>query len=170
MTFRPDPKAFAEVCYVLPGGEMWRAVVYRNADGWELKLGRTQKTDGFFPGGIFSNGKALVKFIREKVEKRVEPNIEPVYDTLHKLLTSSPMSVVPDCYEPSLATVMSYKDDSSSDGRSLLSCHTCPYRSTCGEPVAQPEILPAEKVVEPEGVFMQRLRSKIRNIYGEGDE
>jgi len=164
VTYRPDPKAFAEACYVPPGGSMWRAVVYKTPDGWELKFGRTEKTDGFMPAGTFKNGKALVKFIREKAEERVGKGVKPIYDTLHKLKTSNPMSVVPDCYEPALAEVMNI--EAASGGRGLPDCVACPYRSKCGEPSAQPEIIPAAEVLESEEVFRQRLQQKLKQRYG----
>lgn len=170
MAYRPDPKAFAEACYVPPGGSMWRAVVYKTPDGWELKFGRTEKTDGFMPAGTFKNGKALVKFIREKAEERVGKGVKPIYDTLHKLKTSNPLSVVPDCYEPSLAEVMNVTDGQASGGRGLPDCVACPYRSKCGEPSAQPEIIPAEEVVESEEVFRQRLQQKLKSKYGMPEE
>lgn len=169
MAFSPDPKAYAEVCYVLPDGGMFRAVVYRSMDGWELKTGRIQNTIGFLPAGTFSNGKALVKFIRERA-KKVVGDVPPIYDTLHKLLTSSPMSVVPDCYEPVLAMVLDLSGGTHLEGRGLPSCPSCPYRSKCGEPSAQPEIIPVEEVVEPEEVFMRRLQLKIKNRYGVDDD
>lgn len=163
MAFHPDPKAFAEACYAHAGG-IWRAVVYKGDGGWELKFGRTEKTDGFMPAGTFKNGKALVKFIREKAEEKVGKNAKPIHDTLYKLKNSNPLSVVPDCYAP-------MQDESSAEGgRGLPDCVACPYRSKCGEPSAQPEIIPAEEVVESEDVFRQRLHQKLKAKYGLTDE
>lgn len=160
MTFRPDPKAFAEACYAVKDG-LWRAVVYKTPDGWELKFGRTQKTDGFMPAGTFKNGKALVKFIREKAEERCGKGAKPIHDTLYKLKNRNPMSVVPDCYEPTPES-----EAQASTGRGLPECVACPYRSKCGEPSAQPKIIPADEVQESEELFRQRLQQKLKAKYG----
>ena len=163
--FEPDLTAFAEVCYVLPDGGMWRAVVYRTGDGWELKFGRTQRTDGFIHAGTFKNGKALIKFIREKAAERTgSKDWEPIYDTLHNLRNRNVMSVVPDCY------VISESSESDSLGRGLPECAGCPYRTSCEEPSAQPVIIPVTQVEETEDVFRHRLAEKLRARYGATDE
>jgi len=163
--YRPDPDAYAEICYTLPDGKIWRAVVFKHPDGWELRFGRTTgKTDSFMPAGTFQNSKALAKFIKAKVAERV-PNVDmvkPIYNTLHRLKGQSAQSVVPDCYRQA--------QTGESQGRGFPECDGCPYRTTCKEPSAQPEVIPVEEVEEPEELFRHRLAQKMREKYGASSE
>lgn len=157
-----DPKASAEVCYSLPDGTLWEARVYKRApdDGrpigcWELRLGPKKTL-----AGTFVNGKALIKFIRQKAEEKLGRDATPVFDTLHKIKNRDGRSVVPDCYNP-------MQDEASDhEGRGFPECVACPYRSQCGEPSAHPKTIPAEDVKEPEEVFLARLKAKIKARYG----
>jgi hypothetical protein len=161
--YHPDPNAFAEICYSLPDGKIWRAVVFKHLDGWELRFGRTTgSADTFMPAGTFQNPKALVKFIKAKIEERVgDVTTKPIYDTLHKLKNRSAQSVVPDCYSP-----VTHNDEYLA-GRGLPECDGCPFRTNCTEPSAQPVVIPEEECAETEEVFRHRLAQKMKERFPE---
>lgn len=152
--FIPDSEAFAEVAYRTSNKTVWCAKVYRSADGWELRFGKT-------PAGQFKNGKALRKYVYQKAEEKLGKNPTPIYDSLHKVNKISPQSVVPDCYEPTSS------ESAMHGGRGLAACVACPYRSQCSEPSAQPKIISAEDVTETEDVFLTRLQAKLKAKYGD---
>lgn len=158
--YHPDPNAFAEIAYLFPDGKVWRAVVHKHPDGWELRFGRTMGDTGtFMPAGTFQHSKALVKFIKSKVADRAG-DVKPVYDSLHKLDGKTAQSVVPHCYESLVDVSMK------SGGRGLPDCGGCPFRTQCGEPSAQPEIIPEEKCEETDEVFRHRLAQKMKDKFG----
>jgi hypothetical protein len=164
-------KPYASVVYPLPNGGVWKAIVFRTNDGWQLKTVHTRPNS---PGivedrkpidaGMFKTGKALIKFVRQKAKLKCG-DAQPTFDNLHKLKTRHPASVVPDCYEP----MSKWSLASDSEGRGLPECVACPYRSQCREPPAHLEILPISEVKEPEEIFLARLKAKIKAQYGDDE-
>lgn len=163
MAFRADTQAFAEVAYQDPAKpeRWWRASVNKTNDGWKVRFGNSKDQPPVIPGGTFKNGKALIKFLREKAEEKMGKGVKPFLDTLHKLKGKTPQSVVPDCFSPVLTDLLAF------GGRGLPECVACPYRSKCREPSAQPETIPTEEAVEPDEIFLARLQSKIKERWGD---
>lgn len=149
-------------------GTTWAALVTldKSGDGYCLWY---QRGIRYQRSGTFSNGKALVKYIREEAKKKFE-GFAPVKDTLNRIRTSgSPSSVVPKCYgdPPKLVSA----------GPNMWEprdpkCRKCPYKAAClaeasGNPLPEEQTVQASEPEEPEELFRQRLQDKIKAQWGE---
>jgi len=160
------PKADAilgELRYQFDGTD-WAAVVTKDTDSDGGPVFRLwyQRGDRFQKSGVFPDGGRLVSYIRQAAREKFE-GFTPSVDTLDKIKHKSALSMVPECFQVGV------------DPGLLASghCRMCPYREEChprwltdgsesqaSKMVEGPLVLDAPE--EPEGVFMARLRSKVR--------
>lgn len=168
IVFRPSMTAFAEEAYVTPSGAVLRAIVTRSGGQFNLCFGYTENADSYLPAGSFQNSKALVKYVRNCVKHKVGVTTDDelaalrVFSSFHKLDGLTSESVVPDCFDS--------VEESTKLGKGLQKCGACPYRVTCGEPLAQPKTFKVEEVPESEDQFRARLAQKVRMTYGDGSQ
>lgn len=108
------------------------------------------------PSGEFMTSAAAVKFLRDKVKAKFG-GIAPIKDTLLNIQRVREGTVVPSCWNK----VPENYDGA--EGRGLVECPTCPYRSTCASPEeVQDAPAPAPQAkLESDEDLIARLRAKI---------
>ena len=102
--------------------------------------------------GQFQDGGRLAAYVRQAAAEKFDR--DPVIDTLDKLKHRRAASAVPECYRV---------------GSRMPKCGCCPYRNDCFLEAAR--VVPKGEGVsglEPESVFLRRLRQKVRAL-GAGD-
>lgn len=178
-TYALSGDVIAELGYAF-GDATWAALVFlfEDADGgheYLVRVIRTRdgKTTADKDAGTFTNGKALVKFVRRLASERFE-DYTPVVDTLDKLKDRIAGSVVPWCYNE--AGPNDKTGGRPDDELGKHACPTCPYESTCASVTitnkfVAPIELPASAFSEQEqeSLLIERLRKKMREKYGDSE-
>ena len=151
----PDPTDIcAELRYKIDG-VMWGAIVTSAEDnevGFRLWFQRGKR---YSKSGTFESGKALKQYIMD-VAKEKFGDIVPIRNTLSRLMMGPGTGVIRDCYKQGL---YSEKEDR---------CRRCAFGVDCKDGIAKvvmPEVV--KEPEEPEDLFLQRLRGKVHDKWGE---